>query len=157
MISWSRPSASFPVAFYARDVDAHYAKARERAASVESEPKDQPYGQRESVLGTLGAPMVVRQPVEITSGVACKGGRGAKTGPDLPPKKWTGLGRHIDGMDWSKCPDAESVPDRCSGQWVVKDTRVLVQGIIDNADDFTAEEIALRGITFVCVTKRIAA
>jgi hypothetical protein len=66
--------------------------------------------------------MVVRQPVEITFGVACKGGRGAKTGPDLPPKKWTGLGRHIDGMDWSKCPDAESVPDRCSGQWVVKDT-----------------------------------
>ena len=47
MISWSRPSASFPVAFNARDVDAHYAKARERAASVESEPKDQPYGQRE--------------------------------------------------------------------------------------------------------------
>ena len=60
-------------------------------------------------------------------------------------------------IDWSQCPDAESVPDRCSGQWVVKDTRVLVQGIIDNADDFTAEEIALRGITFVCVTKRIAA
>ena len=60
-------------------------------------------------------------------------------------------------MDWSKCPDTESVPDRCSGQWVVKDTRVLVQGIIDNAEDFTAEEIALRGITFVCVTNRITA
>jgi MerR family transcriptional regulator, thiopeptide resistance regulator len=29
------------------DVDAHYANARERGASVESEPKDQPYGQRE--------------------------------------------------------------------------------------------------------------
>jgi len=28
------------------DVDAHYANARERGASVESEPKDQPYGQR---------------------------------------------------------------------------------------------------------------
>ena len=66
------------------DVDAHYANARERGASVESEPKDQPYGQRESVLGTLGAPMVVRQPVEITSGVACKGGRAAKTGLIFP-------------------------------------------------------------------------
>jgi uncharacterized protein (DUF433 family) len=46
-------------------------------------------------------------------------------------------------IDWSQCPDAESVPDRCSGQWVVKGTRVLVQGIIDNAEDgCSAEEIA---------------
>jgi hypothetical protein len=29
--------------------------------------------------------MVVRQPVEIIFGVACKAGRGAKMGPDLPP------------------------------------------------------------------------
>ena len=36
-------------------------------------------------------------------------------------------------IDWSRCPDAESVPDRCSGAWVVKDTRVMVQGILDNA------------------------
>ena len=29
--------------------------------------------------------MVVRQPVEITFGGACKEGGGVKTGPDLPP------------------------------------------------------------------------
>jgi Protein of unknown function (DUF433) len=45
--------------------------------------------------------------------------------------------------DWSRCPDVESVPDRCHGAWVVKDTRVMVQGIIDNAEaGCTAEEIA---------------
>ena len=45
-------------------------------------------------------------------------------------------------IDWSQCPDAESVPGRCSGAWVVKDSRVMVQGIIDNAEDATADEIA---------------
>jgi uncharacterized protein (DUF433 family) len=46
-------------------------------------------------------------------------------------------------MDWSQCPDAESVPDRCGGAWVVKGTRVPVQGILDNAEaGCTAEEIA---------------
>jgi uncharacterized protein (DUF433 family) len=44
---------------------------------------------------------------------------------------------------WLHCPDVESVPDRCSGQWVVKGTRVIVQTcILDNAEDFTAEQIA---------------
>jgi uncharacterized protein (DUF433 family) len=47
-----------------------------------------------------------------------------------------------DEIDWSQCPDVESVPDRCSGAWCVKGTRVMVQGIIDNAEDFTAEQIA---------------
>ena len=43
----------------------------------------------------------------------------------------------------SRCPDVESVPDRCSGAWVVKDTRVMVQGIVDNAEaGCSAEEIA---------------
>jgi uncharacterized protein (DUF433 family) len=45
-------------------------------------------------------------------------------------------------IDWSQCPDVERVPGRVSGQWVVKDTRILAQGVIDNADDFTPEEIA---------------
>jgi uncharacterized protein (DUF433 family) len=46
-------------------------------------------------------------------------------------------------IDWSKCPDVESVPDRCGGAWVVKASRVPVQGIIDNAEDgCSAEEIA---------------
>ena len=45
-------------------------------------------------------------------------------------------------IDWSQCPDVERVPGRVSGQWVVKDTRILAQGVIDNAEDFTPEEIA---------------
>ena len=45
-------------------------------------------------------------------------------------------------IDWSRCPDVESVPARCGGAWVVKGTRILVQGIIDNAEDCSAEEIA---------------
>jgi uncharacterized protein (DUF433 family) len=36
-------------------------------------------------------------------------------------------------IDWHNCPDVESVPGRCSGAWVVKDSRVLVHGIINNA------------------------
>jgi uncharacterized protein (DUF433 family) len=45
-------------------------------------------------------------------------------------------------IDWKGCPDVERVPGRVSGQWVVKDTRILAQGVIDNAEDFTPEEIA---------------
>jgi uncharacterized protein (DUF433 family) len=46
-------------------------------------------------------------------------------------------------IDWSQCPDVESVPGRCSGAWVVKDSRVIVETcIIGNAEDSSAEEIA---------------
>jgi uncharacterized protein (DUF433 family) len=46
-------------------------------------------------------------------------------------------------IDWSQCPDVESVPGRCSGQWVVKDSRVIVEScILGNAEDCSAEEIA---------------
>jgi uncharacterized protein (DUF433 family) len=38
-------------------------------------------------------------------------------------------------MDWSKCPDVESVPDRLSRQWVLRDTRIPVQALIDNAKE----------------------
>jgi len=45
-------------------------------------------------------------------------------------------------IDWSQCPDVERVPLRLSGQWVVKDTRILVQGVIENAEaGASAEEI----------------
>ena len=45
-------------------------------------------------------------------------------------------------MDWSKCPDAERAPDKVSGAWVVKGTRVPVQAVMDNAEDgFTPEQI----------------
>jgi uncharacterized protein (DUF433 family) len=45
-------------------------------------------------------------------------------------------------IDWIRCPYAESVPDRCSGAWVVKGTRIPVEAILDNAEDCTPEEIA---------------
>jgi uncharacterized protein (DUF433 family) len=46
-------------------------------------------------------------------------------------------------MDCTNCPDVERTPGKVSGAWCVKGTRVMVQGILDNArDGFTAEEIA---------------
>jgi hypothetical protein len=46
-------------------------------------------------------------------------------------------------IDWSRCPDVESVEGRCSGAWVVKDSRVIVEScILGNAEDCSAEEIA---------------
>ena len=45
--------------------------------------------------------------------------------------------------DWTNCPDVESVPGRCSGAWVVKNSRVIVEScILGNAEDCTPEEIA---------------
>jgi uncharacterized protein (DUF433 family) len=48
-----------------------------------------------------------------------------------------------ENIDWSQCDDVESVPDRLSGAWVVKGTRVPAQAIVNNARaGCTAEEIA---------------
>ena len=45
-------------------------------------------------------------------------------------------------IDWSDCPDVERVPGKVSGQWIVVGTRILAQGVIDNAEDgYTAEQI----------------
>jgi uncharacterized protein (DUF433 family) len=46
-------------------------------------------------------------------------------------------------IDWRACPDVESVPGRCSGAWVVKGSRILVEGVLDNYDaGLSPEEIA---------------
>jgi uncharacterized protein (DUF433 family) len=47
-------------------------------------------------------------------------------------------------INWTRCPDVESVPGRCGGQWCVKDSRVIVEScILDNADaGASPEEIA---------------
>ena len=46
-------------------------------------------------------------------------------------------------MDWSTCPEVESVPDRMSGAWVVRDTRVPADAIVENAaEGYTPEQIA---------------
>jgi uncharacterized protein (DUF433 family) len=49
----------------------------------------------------------------------------------------------MEDIDWTGCPDVEQVPGRVSGQPVVVGTRILAQGVIDNAEDgYTAEQIA---------------
>jgi uncharacterized protein (DUF433 family) len=49
----------------------------------------------------------------------------------------------MDAIDWSNCEDVERVPGKVSGQPIVKGTRILAQGVIDNAEDgYTAEQIA---------------
>lgn len=46
-------------------------------------------------------------------------------------------------MDWSGCPTVERVPGKVSGQWIVKGTRILADGVLENADaGYTAEELA---------------
>jgi uncharacterized protein (DUF433 family) len=55
-----------------------------------------------------------------------------------------------DQIDWTGCPEVDRDPGKCSGAWCVKGTRIMVQGIFDNAKDFTAEQIAgeiFEGIT----------
>ena len=37
-------------------------------------------------------------------------------------------------LDWSQCPAVESVPDRLSGVWVLKDTRMPVSAIFENLE-----------------------
>jgi uncharacterized protein (DUF433 family) len=46
-------------------------------------------------------------------------------------------------MDWSGCPAVERVAGKVSGQWIVKGTRILADGVLENADvGYTAEELA---------------
>ena len=45
-------------------------------------------------------------------------------------------------IDWRECNDVESKPDVMSGAFVVRETRVPAQAMIDNADDgYSAEQI----------------
>ncbi|MBI4905103.1 MAG: DUF433 domain-containing protein [Acidobacteria bacterium] len=37
-------------------------------------------------------------------------------------------------LDWSQCPDVESIPGKVSGAWVLKGTRMLVQTIFENLE-----------------------
>lgn len=38
-------------------------------------------------------------------------------------------------LDWSTCPAVERVPDRVSGAWVFKGTRVPVKALFENLED----------------------
>jgi uncharacterized protein (DUF433 family) len=37
-------------------------------------------------------------------------------------------------LDWSKCPDVESVPGKVSGAWVLRGTRMPVSAIFENME-----------------------
>ena len=45
-------------------------------------------------------------------------------------------------LDWSQCPAVESVPDRRSGAWVFKNTRMPVATVFENLEaDSDIDEI----------------
>jgi len=45
-------------------------------------------------------------------------------------------------IDWTECQDVERIPGKVSGAWLIKGTRIPVQGVLDNADDgYSAEEM----------------
>ena len=49
----------------------------------------------------------------------------------------------MDDIDWSACEDVEMIPGKVSGQPIVVGTRILAQGVIDNAGNgYTPEELA---------------
>jgi len=46
-------------------------------------------------------------------------------------------------IDWSRCNLVERVPGKVSGQWIVRGTRILADGIVENAEaGFNPEAIA---------------
>jgi uncharacterized protein (DUF433 family) len=44
-------------------------------------------------------------------------------------------------LDWSQCPAVESIPDKVSGAWVFKGTRLPVATIIENLEDLSVDEV----------------
>jgi uncharacterized protein (DUF433 family) len=51
------------------------------------------------------------------------------------------MGLEVEMVDWSKCSDVDRDPDRISGQWAVKGTRIPVQTVLDHAEAFSPEEM----------------
>lgn len=46
-------------------------------------------------------------------------------------------------LDWSQCPEIESVRAKLSGAWVFRDTRVPVASVFENLEDgLTIDEVA---------------
>ena len=41
-------------------------------------------------------------------------------------------------LDWKTCPAVERVPDRVSGAWVFKGTRVPVRALFENLEEGTS-------------------
>ena len=48
----------------------------------------------------------------------------------------------VAALDWSQCPDVESVPEKMSGAWVFKNTRMPVAAVFENLEDgITIDEL----------------
>ena len=44
-------------------------------------------------------------------------------------------------LDWSRCPEVESVPGTVRGAWVFKGTRLPVATVIENLEDLSVDEV----------------
>ena len=44
-------------------------------------------------------------------------------------------------LDWSQCPAVESIPDKVSGAWVFRGTRVPVSAVFENLKTSSLEEV----------------
>ncbi|HEX4135232.1 MAG TPA: DUF433 domain-containing protein [Bryobacteraceae bacterium] len=45
-------------------------------------------------------------------------------------------------LNWSQCPDVESIPGKVSGAWVFRDSRMPVKLVFENLEDgMTVDEI----------------
>lgn len=44
-------------------------------------------------------------------------------------------------LDWSQCPVVESNPEKVSGAWVFRNTRLPVATVIENLEDLSIEEV----------------
>ena len=44
-------------------------------------------------------------------------------------------------LDWSQYPAVESIPDKVSGAWVFKGTRLPVATVIENLEDLSIDEV----------------
>lgn len=45
------------------------------------------------------------------------------------------------GLDWSQCPEVESIPGKVSGAWVFRGTRVPVSAIFENLKSSSIDEV----------------
>jgi uncharacterized protein (DUF433 family) len=69
--------------------------------------------------------------------------------PFLPSGFYSAVIRGYDGkeanrmstLDWSQCPAVESIPDKVSGAWVFRDTRLPVATVTENLEDLAVEEV----------------
>jgi len=44
-------------------------------------------------------------------------------------------------LDWSQCPAVESDPEKVSGAWVFRHTRLPVATVIENLEELSVEDV----------------